>query len=296
MKNRICQLFVLLITAFVVTIIPACKPTTETPRTTAQVQPPKETTYDRVLASGVIRAGYVVYPPGLIKDPNTQKISGIFAEVLEEAAKNLGLRVEWAEEVGWGTMIEGLKTNRYDMIGSPVWPLAQRAKFAEFTTPVYFGGLAAYVRTDDHRFDGNLAALNQAGVRIATLDGEVTDTVARYDFPKAQPVSSPQSTEIASLLKTVTSGRADVTFVEPFIALEFMRTNPNTLHEPEPGRALRLYPNTYMVLPEQGHFKAMLDSAIEELINSGFVDRVLDKYEPAKGAFYRRAAPYRTTR
>lgn len=295
MKKKLVMFLSLLAALITVATMPACKPAVQSQATVAQASAPQQTAYDRVLASGVIRVGYVIYPPGLIKDPNTKQITGIFAEVLEEAAKNLGLKVEWTEEVGWGTMIEGLRANRYDMIGSPVWPLAQRARVADFTVPVYYGGLAAFVRADDHRFDGNLAALNSPEVRIATLDGEVTDTVARYDFPLAKPVSAPQSTEIATLLKTITSGRADVTFVEPFVALEFLRTNPGTLRNAAPGRALRLYPNTYMLLPGQGHFKPMLDGAIEELINSGFVDKVLDKYEPAKGAFYRHALPYRTT-
>lgn len=278
------------ILALAACLIAGCQPQSATPKN-QQVQ----TAYDRVIQTGTIRLGYVPYPPGLIKDPNTKKITGIFAEVLEEAAHNLDLKVEWTEEVGWGTMVEGLKANRYDMIGSPVWPLSQRAKLADFTVPVYYGGLAAYVKADDHRFDGNVALLNDPSVKIATIDGEVTDNIARYDFPKAQRVSQPQSTEIASLLKTVTSGRADVTFVEPFVALEFVKNNPNSLREPVPGRALCLYPNTYMLYRDQGHFKSMLDNAIMELVNNGFVDRVLDKYEPAKGAFYRRALPYRTS-
>lgn len=253
----------------------------------------QETSYERVMESGKIRVGYVHYPPGLIIDPNSKKITGIFPEVLEEAARNLDLKIEWVEEVGWGTMVEGLKANRYDLIGSPVWPLSQRAKLADFTVPVYYGGLTAYVRHDDHRFDGKLQLINDPNVKIATIDGEVTDTTARYDFPKAQRASMPQTTEISTLLNTVTSGRADVTFVEPFVALEFLKTNPNALREPAPGRPLRLYPNTYMFYRNQGHFKAMLDNAILELVNNGFVDRVLDKYEPAKGAFYRRATPYR---
>src|ERR1039458_10684502 len=70
---------------------------------------------DRVLKRGVIRAGYAIYPPASFKDPNTGKISGICVDVLEEAAKNLGLKVEWTEEVPWGTMIEGLQNERYDI-------------------------------------------------------------------------------------------------------------------------------------------------------------------------------------
>jgi hypothetical protein len=37
----------------------------------------------------------------------------------------------------------------------------------------------------------------------------------------------------------------------------------------------------------------MLDVAIEDLLNSGYVDKVLDKYEPYPGTFYRVARPYR---
>ncbi len=265
------------------------------PKTSTSQNEKTQTAYDRVLETGTIRLGYVPYPPGLIEDPNTKKVSGIFPEVIEEAAHNLGLKVEWKEEVGWGTMIEGLKANRYDLIGSPVWPLSDRAKVADFTVPVYYGGLAAYVRADDHRFDGHLDLLNDATVKIATIDGEVTDDVARRDFPKAQRVSQPQNTEIATILETVTSGRANVTFVEPFVALEFQKTHPNALREPVPGRAIRIYPNCYMLYRDQGHFKPMLDAAITELINDGFVDHVLDKYEPAKGAFYRNALPYRAS-
>ena len=77
--------------------------------------------YSRVVESGKIRCGYIPYEPGLIKDPNTGKFSGIMHDTIEEIAKSLNLKVEWTEEVGWGTMIEGLERDRYDAICSPVW-------------------------------------------------------------------------------------------------------------------------------------------------------------------------------
>ena len=58
-------------------------------------------TFERVTSSGVLRCGYVVYPPGLINDPNTGKISGIFPDVLEQAAHNLGLKVDGSIRT-WG--------------------------------------------------------------------------------------------------------------------------------------------------------------------------------------------------
>lgn len=255
----------------------------------------KSTVYDRVVSSGTLRCGYVTYPPGLIKDPNTGKFSGTFYETVEEAAKNLGLKVAWVEEVGWGAMVEGLNTDRYDMICSPVWPLSQRAKVADFSTPLYYGGAAVFVRKSDTRFDKDRSLINDPKVKIATIDGEVTDMIARTQFPTAQRVSLPQATDISQALLDVTTRKADVTFVESYVAFQFLKSNQDTVRDAYPGRPAVIYPNTFMFKAQSGQFKAMIDNAVSELINNGFLDAVLDRYEPAPGLFYRRALPYRTS-
>ena len=40
-------------------------------------------------------------------------------------------------------------------------------------------------------------------------------------------------------------------------------------------------------------FKAMLDTVLAEVINSGALDKIIDKYEPVPNLFYRVALPYR---
>lgn len=247
--------------------------------------------FEKIKAAGIVRCGYVTYPPGLIKDPNTGKISGIFPEVLEQAAKNLGLKVQWSEEVGWGTMVEGLRSSRYDMICSPVWPISQRIPVADFTYPIYYGGAEAYVRANDHRFDENLNAINDPQIRIATTDGEVSDSIAQSDFPKAQRVSLPQLTDLSQLLLTVADGKADVTFLEPFVAFDFLKSHPGAIRGARPGKPVRLYPNTMMLRQEDQILRRVIDNATIELLNTGFVDQVLRKYEPFPGAFYRNAKP-----
>ena len=46
----------------------------------------KESAYERVLRTGVLRCGYIAYPPHLIVDPATGTISGISHDIIEEAA------------------------------------------------------------------------------------------------------------------------------------------------------------------------------------------------------------------
>jgi polar amino acid transport system substrate-binding protein len=250
-------------------------------------------TLEKALSSGVIRCGYVPYPPGLIKDPNSGQISGIFPEVLEKAAENLGLKVEWAEEVGWGTMVEGLKAGRYDVIGSPVWPTSERVAVADFTVPVYFGGIEVFVRADDTRFDSDLGILNNPDFKIATIEGEAAATVAEQDFPKAGRVSLPQMTDLSQLILNVVDGKADITFVDPVIAKQFMDQNPGKIKPLAPGVPIRLYPNVLMLNQSDYPFRRVLDLELANLQNNGFVDKIITKYEPYPNAFYRNAKPIR---
>lgn len=248
--------------------------------------------YDRVLNSGEIKVGYVAYPPGLIRDPNTGEFSGVFYEVLNEIGKKLDLEVDYVEEVTWATLVESVRNNRVDIIGSPVWPTSQRGKYADFTYPVYLGGLYAYVRADDDRFDGDVSRINQADVRIATIDGEISSTVANYDFPEAREISLPQSMDIPQLLLEIQTNKADITFVEPFVAAGYLAENPGMIKAVENIPPLRIYPNTMMLKKGEVEFQSMIDIALKELINSGYVDKVIEKYEPFEGAFLRNNLPY----
>src|SRR4051812_12526459 len=193
----------------------------------------QETVYERVTRTGVIRAAYISYPPALMRDTNTGKMSGIFVDTLEQAAHNLGLKVQWTEEVGWGSQIEGLAANRYDIVGSPVWANPTRGKLTTLSRPVYYSGIGIYVRSNDNRFaaaaGGNWDSINSPQVRIATIDGETGDLIARTQFPKAQRVSLPQNSDISQLFLEVAGGKADVFFAEPYFAMEYFKRNPRSV-------------------------------------------------------------------
>ena len=252
-----------------------------------------ESVYDRVIKSGTIRAGYITYPPALMKDTKTGQMSGIFVETLEKAAENLGLKLKWTEEVGWGAQIEGLQTNRYDIIGSPVWANPTRGKLTTMSIPVYYSGIGIYVRKDDDRFTKDRSKINSPDIKISTIDGETGDLIARTDFPSAKRVSLPQLTDISQLFLEVSTKKADVLFAEPYYAYEFLKSNPNTVKNIAAKQPIRTLGNCYMFKRGEFDFKQMLDVAIEDLLNSGFVDRVIDKYEPVPNTFYRVARPYR---
>lgn len=249
--------------------------------------------YDRVAQTKTLRAAYITYPPAVIRDPQTKKLNGLFVETLDQAAADLGWNVQWTEEVGWGAQIEGLQSDRYDIVGSPVWANTNRAKLTTLSRPVYYSGIGVYVRKGDVRFLRSLAAIDSPKVRIVTIDGETGDLIARTQFPKARRVSLPQLSDISEAFLNITTGKADVAFAEPFFGDEFAKKNPGSITNIAARNPIKTLGNCYMFKAGEPQLKQALDVAIEDLQNSGFVDRLLAKYEPTPNTFYRVAQPYR---
>jgi len=249
--------------------------------------------YDKVFKAGVIRACYVVYPPASIKDPNTGKLSGVFVETLNKAAENMGLKVDWNTEVGWGDMIEALNSNKCDIIGSPAWSNSTRGKSAEFSQSIYYSAINAYVRANDTRFDSDITIANDTSFKLATIDGETSQLIASRQFPKSQTLQLPQLTDVSQMLLNVVDGKADMAFVEPTVANSYIKNNPGKIKNISITKPVVIYGNVMLIKKGEFTFKSSIDNAINELLNNGYIDTVINNYEKNyPGGFYRVAAPY----
>ena len=252
----------------------------------------RESLYERVIRTGKIRAGYAVYYPLCIKDPNTGKLSGIGVEALQLVAKKLGLEVEFNEEVGWGNMIEGLRAGRYDVMASTVWPIPSRAKQAAFSKPLLYSPVYLYSRKGDTRFTGHQESINCKQVTISTVDGEAAQAIADSDFPQASRLSMPQMTDIAQNFLNLTSHKADIAIADPEFALKFLQNNPGSIQNISGDKPIRVSPNCWIFNRGEFEFKSMIDTVIEEVVNSGAMDRIINKYEGNSHIILRDALPY----
>lgn len=262
------------------------KPTT--PQTVLQKQ---ESLYNRVLRTGTIRCSYCAYPPYCIKDPNTGNMTGIFVEVMEQIGRKLELKIEWTEEVGWGTILEGLESGRYDVHGSGLWQNSSRGKKGYFSVPLFYNAIRVWIRADENRFK-SLTDLNSPDVRISVQDGAIENIIAKTDFPIAQQVSIPQLNPWSDNLLNITTKKADATFAELGVITPFLEKNPGTLKELEIGHPIRIFANSYPFKMGENEFKSMIDSAIMELISEGTIDKILKKYEKVPGEHLRVAPLY----
>jgi polar amino acid transport system substrate-binding protein len=249
--------------------------------------------YNRVFKSGIIRACYVVYPPDLIKDPNTGKLSGISYDALNKAASNMGLKVDWNLEVDWGSMIQSLNSDRCDIIGQPSWTNSSRAKSAEFSVPLFYSAINAYTRADDYRFDNNPLSANNPAYKIAVIDGETAQVIAQTQFPEAKTVAIPQTADVSEMLLNVATHKADITFVEATIANQFLKTNPGSLKNVSNRKPIVVYGNVLMVKKGEYQLLTSINGALDELLNNGYIDQLINQYGKAyPGGFYKVASPY----
>jgi len=247
---------------------------------------------DKIIATREIKCGYLVYSPYIRRDPNTGKLSGIFYDMMEQIGKNANLKINWAEEVGFQSIFPSLDNNHFDVFCGGLWPNSTRAMAASFSVPAFYSLITAWVRADSDL--KNLEDIrHHKDLKIATIDGAIEDLITRADYPDFSRTSLPELSPFAQNAENIITHKADVLFAEPAFMAEFMAKNPGTLRALDPEHPVRIYSNTLAV--KRGDFvtKEFLDHAIEEMVYSGQIDKILAHYEPVPNAFPRLAKPYK---
>jgi ABC-type amino acid transport substrate-binding protein len=237
-----------------------------------------ESAYERVMRTGTLRCGYIVWQPYLLKDPNTGKMSGAAYDFTMAMAGELGLKVEWAEETGWGNFQEGLNAGRYDMMCVPVWESGQRARAALLSRPVYYNHLIAAARGDDDRFTDSFTALDKPDIRIAVVDGDVTQNVRQLNFPHATEVALPQGSDSTQPLAAVTTKKADIILTNAENIRRFNKNSDVKIRIVAKGVPVRQFANSYAFAHGEFNLKHMVDSTLHAMNISGQSDSILKKY------------------
>ena len=250
----------------------------------------KETRLEQIKRTGVIRCGYVNWPPFTQKDPNTGQMSGISYDLTEEIGRQLKLKIEWTGEIATGSMLADLNMGRYDMICSPWGMTPGRAREADFPMPIFYLPIYLYVRNDDTRFDNGFEPANDPGVTFAVMDGEFSSIGAYELFPASTKVSIPQLLNGADLFMAVATKKADALIQDPYAFVDYNAANPGILR-PAGNKPLRLLAVSMPIPGNEPALKATLDTTIAYLHDSGFIDKMLKKYD-SKARIFRLAKPY----
>lgn len=252
----------------------------------------KESVYDRVMRTGVIRCGYAVWPPMIAKDPNTGALSGIFYDYVTLLGQRMGLKIEWTTEISLATYLTDMNTGKFDLECSGGWPNATRGKIAEYTRPLFYLPLQVFVREGVTTYDNNLEALNSADVHFSVMDGEWSSFVHDAVFPKSQPVSLPGSAALGDLFEQVIAGKADAMVADALTARDFIAKRQGALRQVV-SAPLTVIPNNLTVPMGEFRFLNMLNTATDTLLYDGSIERILQKYNFEPEIALRPARPYR---
>jgi len=236
----------------------------------------KETAYERVTRTGVIRCGYINWMPVIAKDTVSKEMRGYWPEIMEAIAASMQLKIEWTEELNLGTYLQDLNNGRYDLECGGGWPNAARGKFIYYSNPIVYSPLVPFVRADDARFDGGIGTLNRSDVVAAVVDGDTSQIIRRDRFPQMKELSLPQVSTINEYFLAVMTGKADITFSDYTGALDYMKNNPGKI-KPLPYM-LRLVPQNIGVPIGDNKLLNMLNTATLQLQTDGTFDRILGKY------------------
>jgi ABC-type amino acid transport substrate-binding protein len=249
--------------------------------------------FARVMKTRTLRCAYFTWQPFFMKDPSTASYSGINYDEITQIARILKLKLVVTEEIPLSQLGQHLQSGRSDTLCPTVWPSGSLAGTLDFTDATDFLGAYAMVRADDKRFDGDLSKLNDPNVTIAVIEAGYPEDIANEEFPKAKQYALGMDSDGSQLLLSVATGKADVTFVDPFLMQAFDKANPGKVRRVANVPPARVFGDSFVVAKGETKLRDMLNMAIRQMNQSGFFDRVLDKYlKNVGGDYYYPAKPY----
>jgi ABC-type amino acid transport substrate-binding protein len=164
------------------------------------------------------------YPPQMYL--KNGKPAGYDVVLLNALAKNLGVKLQ-IKNLDFNGLIPGLVSKKFDMVSVGLSPTPERKKVISFSRPYVPYVQILGVRKDDATA-GTVAAWNDSGKTITSLQGSTAEQLVKKTFPNATSKSFPDQN--AAFLEVAT-GRADAIVVENYLLAQFNKSNGNKLKQ-----------------------------------------------------------------
>jgi polar amino acid transport system substrate-binding protein len=243
---------------------------------------------------GVIKVAIEPYMP--YTDVKNGKMVGLDAEILQEAAANLGLKVEH-NMTDFKGMLGGVQSHRNDItIGGVGWAQERAAK-GLFTDPVYYSPPAMAVVGD------------KSYKTVDDLKGKKVGTVTGYVWEKSikaiDGVDAKVYQDAATFFNDLGSGRIDVGFIDPLLVTYQAQLKPDTKFRlvyftPPTDEQIAAKPDfkdfrqiqiAFYVAKEAPKFEKALNVEIDKMYQNGKLAAMIKKWGGDPDAFCK-PAPY----
>ncbi len=167
----------------VAALVAACGVLIAVSSSTSAFAQQQESRLNRVTKTGVLRVCQTTsYYAVSYRNPKTDQLEGIDADLARELAKELGAKLEVVES-NFATFIADLQADKCDIGMFGIAATLKRAQVVEFSKPYLLTSLYAIIRKD-----GKIKSwddIDKPGVRIGAPLGSYTDTFMRSYFKQA---------------------------------------------------------------------------------------------------------------
>ena len=231
-----------------------------------------ESNLNKILSSGELRVGTTGdWDPMTVKDPATNKYKGFDIDVMNELAKDMGVKVKFVA-AEWKTIVSGITSDRYD-ISTSVTKTPKRAEVAGFTDTYYKYGTVPLVLKKNLKKFSTWDSLNNENVTIATTLGTSQEEKAKEFFPKSKlnSVEAP-----ARDFQEVLAGRADGNITSSTEANKLVVKYPQLAIVPDGEKNPAFL--AMMVAKGDDEWRNYVNSWIKKKKSSGFFTKLLAKY------------------
>jgi ABC-type amino acid transport substrate-binding protein len=233
---------------------------------------------ERIEETGKIHAGYGIYPPYTMEDPNSKKVSGFSIDLINQIAKELNCEVEW-HRINWNTMSADLKRGEFDVIADPIFQTIPRAREFSFTEPyAYFADGIAVVKKDENRFK-EFKDLNAKGIKIVVGQGWASEVFVKVNLTEPEIKSVQTSSDLLQVFNEVITGRADVAISDGADAERFVKEHPaevKALWLDNPPAAM---PAGFALRPSDDEGAEFLTICLRNLKSTGVIEGLAQKYK-----------------
>lgn len=120
----------------------------------------------------------------------------------------------------------------------------------------------------------------------------MTNSLGRELFPEAKFIELPQISDYGTLVQNVIEHKADVVLWDRNGFFQYNKTNPGKVKVLHLDQPLKLIPFEIPVRQGDIDLRDFLDGAIEDMHNTGEMDRLLKKWEDVPGAYLHAAKTY----
>lgn len=224
-------------------------------------------------ASGTLRIGITgTSQPWSTFDAHHQP-TGYDVAVAQDVAHALGIAHPVFVPDSFKNFVEGLRTNKYDVVFNDLTPTPQRAEQVDFGQPYGVEDIRIFVTGGPERAGVIRGVADLAHRTVGVTTGSSNESWARGHLHDSD-IKSYENSALA--FRDLALGRIDAAIMSHFAGVTFMRESGISVQEIGPPLSFQL--SAPAMAKGQPGFRAAIDGAVQTLLASGEIDTLARRF------------------